>query len=124
MSIILSFLKYNILTSHIYISKLCQDSLYSILFRKNFSAEHIPYCGIQSANVTIISLPKVPFSSQDVSNLYSNEPNCTVSKIFLNQLAYSLSMSTTKIILIISSSTKILYLEDILLKCLPKKIKH
>ena len=38
--------------------------------------------------------------------------------------AYSRSMSTTKIILIISSSTKILYLEDILLKCLPKKIKH
>ena len=34
--------------------------------------------------------------------------------------AYSRSMSTTKIILIISSSTKILYLEDILLKCLPK----
>ena len=32
-------------------------------------------------------------------------------------------MSTTKIILIISSSTKILYLEDILLKCMPKKIK-
>ena len=29
-------------------------------------------------------------------------------------------MSTTKIIRIIRSSTKILYLEDILLKCLPK----
>ena len=35
--------------------------------------------------------------------------------------AYSRSMSTTKIILIISSSTKIPYLEDILLKCVPKK---
>ena len=38
--------------------------------------------------------------------------------------AYSLNMSTTKFILIISSSTKLLDLEDILLKSLPKKIKH
>ena len=37
--------------------------------------------------------------------------------------AYSLSMPTTKIILIISSSPKMLFLEDILLKCLPKKNK-
>ena len=34
--------------------------------------------------------------------------------------AYSLSMSTTKII---PNITEILYLEDILLKCLPKKNK-
>ena len=48
--------------------------------------------------------------------MYSNEPNCTVSKFFLNQ------HTTTKIILVISSPTKNTILEDILLKCLPKKL--
>ena len=50
--------------------------------------------------------------------------SCTPMNQIAHFPAYSRSMSTTKIILIISSSTKILYLEDILLKCLPKKIKH
>ena len=63
------------------------DRLYTLYcFLKKFSAKHIPYCGILSANVIVISLPIVLFSCQDVSNnMYSNERNCTVSKIFLNQ---------------------------------------
>ena len=77
----LSSLKYNILTPHNYLLKLRQDILYSVAFLKN-PAEHMPYCGIQPANVIIISSP---FSLQDVNNVYSNEPNCTVSKIFLNE---------------------------------------
>ena len=99
------------------------DSILCIVSKKNslLSSEHIPYCGIISANVIIISSPKILFSCQVVSNMYSNEPNCLQN--FLES-TYSLSMSTTKIILIISSSTKILYLKDILLKCLPKNIKH
>ena len=28
---------------------------------------------------------KVLFSSQDINNMYSNEPNCIVSKVFLNE---------------------------------------
>ena len=65
--------------------KLCQDIFCSVVFLKKNLAEHIPYCGIQSANVIIISSPKVLFSSQDVNNMYSSEPNCTVSKIFSNK---------------------------------------
>ena len=84
-SIILSSQKYNTLTPHNYLVKLCQDILYSVVFLKKNLAEHIPYFGIQSANVIIILSPKVLFSSQDVNNMYSNEPNCTVSKIFLNE---------------------------------------
>ena len=40
---------------------------------------------LRSTDPVIISSPKVLFSCQDVGNVYSNEPNCTVSKIFLNQ---------------------------------------
>ena len=41
----------------------------------------IPQPGI----VTVNNRRKVLFSCQDVSNMYSNEPNCTVSQIFLNE---------------------------------------
>ena len=72
---------------------------------------------------------KLNFNFPYVRSLSLCRDSCTpmnkiaVSKIFFES-AYSRSMSTAKIILIISSSTKILYLEDILLKCLPKTIKH
>ena len=68
-------------TSLIYISKLCQDRLYTLYCFEKFallSTSHI----VVLANVIMISLPTVLFSSQDVSNMYSSEPNCTVSKIF------------------------------------------
>ena len=64
--------------------KLCQDVLYSVVFLTKLP-EHNPYCGIQSANVIISSPEVLLISSQDVNNMYSNEPNCTVSKIFLNE---------------------------------------
>ena len=47
-----------------------------------------------------------------------------ICSLWGNSIKHNSWATTTKIILIISSSTKILYLKDILLKCLPKKIKH
>ena len=121
LSTILSFLKYNILTSHIYISKLCQDRLYTLYCFEKFSL--LSTSPVVVSNQQMLSLflrQKYYFHLKMLAILaiLANEPNCTVQNFL--ESAYSLSMSTTKIIRIISSSTKILYLEDILLKCLPK----
>ena len=113
---ILSFLKYKILTSHIYILKLCQDRLYSVVCIKNFSAEHILNCGIQSANV--IFRQKYYFLLKMLAICTPMNQIALSSDLF--ESAYALSMSTTKIIHIISSSTKLLFLKDILLKCCQK----
>ena len=104
---IFTSLKYNILTSHIHISKLCQDRLYSVdcSVSKMISAD-------QSANNQYFFI-KITIFIFKISAICTQMNQITLCLQNFLEWAYSLRKSTTKIILIISSSTKMLFLEDI-----------
>ena len=59
-SIILSSLKYNILTSHIYMLKLCQDRLYSVVFPNN----------------SWLNTSPIVVSNQQMLSLFLRQKNC------------------------------------------------